>query len=179
MLMWVLAVVLVGGVAALGMQLGGIRATVSMIGALIGLAVASVLGGWIAPVLPKIGTISQAWLLILPTVIGFALVWLAFIGAGFGAHRPVELYFKYREDEPTRKAFETMNKAIGLFVGMLTGVVIFFAVGKPIYSRGYLTTQTAGDSEPSPIGYVNSLRNGMTQTGWDKTFAPLDRKSVV
>ena len=74
-----------------------------------------------------------------------------------------------------REEFEILNKAIGLFVGMLTGVVIFFAVGKPIYSRGYLTTQTAGDSEPSPIGYVNSLRNGMTQTGWDKTFAPLDR----
>lgn len=175
MLIWVLAVVLVGGFAALGMQLGGIRAAVAFIGALIGLAVASALGAFIAPILPKMGAISQTWLLILPPVIGFCIVWLIAIGAGFGAHRPVELHFKYREDDSTRQGFEKMNKAIGLFVGMLTGVCVFFAVGKPIYSQGYLTTQTAGDSEPSPIGYVNAVRSGMAATGWDKTFAPLDR----
>lgn len=175
MLIWLLAVVLVGGFAALGMQLGGIRATVAFIGALIGLALATTLGGFIAPILPKVGTVSQPWLLILPPIIGFAIAWLASIGGGFGAHRPVELHFKYREDDTTRAAFERMNKAIGLFVGMLTGVCVFIAAGKPVYSKGYLTTQTSSDAEPSPIGYVNSLRTGMTATGWDKVFAPLDQ----
>ncbi|MBN8246298.1 MAG: hypothetical protein J0L84_02505 [Verrucomicrobia bacterium] len=175
MLIWVMALVVVGGLAALGSQLGGIRAGVGFLGALIGLALAPALGGWIAPILPKIGTIQQAWLLILPAVIGFALVWLASIGIGFAAHRPVELHFKYREDDPTRQAFEKTNKAIGLFVGMLTGVCVFLAMGKPVYSRGYLTTQVSGDAEPSPIGTVNSLRSGMASTGWDKTFAALDR----
>lgn len=175
MLVWILAVVLVGGFAALGKQLGGIRAAVGFIGALIGLSLAAVVGGWIAPILPKVGVVSYTWLLIAPAVIGFAIIWLISIGAGFAAHRPVELYFKYREDDQTRQAFEKMNQAIGLFVGMLTGVCVFFAVGKPIYSRGYLTTQTAGESEVSPIGHVNSLRSGMAATGWDKTFASLDR----
>ncbi|MFO1461758.1 MAG: hypothetical protein U1G08_20440 [Verrucomicrobiota bacterium] len=174
MLTWVLAVVLVGGFAALGMQLGGIRAAVAFIGALLGLALATTLGGVIAPVLPKLGAISFTWLLVLPAVIGFAIVWLISIGVGFAAHRPVELHFKYKEDDPTRQAFEKMNKAIGVFVGMLTGVCVFMAVGKPVYSQGYLTTQTSGDAEPSPIGYVNSLRRGMAETGWDKTFAALD-----
>ncbi|MBL9174805.1 MAG: CvpA family protein [Verrucomicrobiales bacterium] len=175
MLTWLLAVVLVGGFAALGMQLGGIRAAVAFIGALIGLALATTLGGVIAPILPKLGAISFTWLLVLPAVIGFAIVWLISVGVGFAAHRPVELHFKYKEDDPTRQAFEKMNKAIGVFVGMLTGVCVFLAVGKPIYSQGYLTTQTSGDAEPSPIGHVNSLRRGMAETGWDKTFSALDR----
>ncbi|MCW5558207.1 MAG: CvpA family protein [Verrucomicrobiae bacterium] len=175
MLIWVMAVVLVGGLAALGMQLGGIRAGVAFIGALIGLAAASTLGGWIGPILPKVLTIQPAWLLVVPAVLGFLIVWLISIGVGFAAHRPAELHFKYREDELTRQAFEKTNKAIGLFVGMLTGVCVFLAAGKPVYAKGYLTTQVSGDSEPSPIGTVNSLRSGMASTGWDRTFAALDR----
>lgn len=175
MLMWLLAVLLVGGFAALGFQLGGIRAAVCFIGALIGLAVATLIGGLVAPLLPKLGVVSQAWLLILPAIVGFGLVWLASLGASFAAHRPVELHFKYREDDPTREAFERMNRAIGLFVGMLTGVALLFAVARPIYSRGYLTLQLNSDSEPAPIGHVNSLRTGMADTGWDRTFAPLDK----
>ena len=175
MITWLLAIVLVGGLAALGMQLGGIRAAVAFVGALLGLALAPTLGGWIAPVLPKVFTIGYTWLLVVPALIAFAVIWLGSIGASFAAQRPVELHFKYSEDEPTRRAFERMNKAIGLFVGMLTGVCLFLAVGKPVYSRGYFTTQTSGDAEPSPIGVVNSLRSGMASTGWDKTFAALDR----
>jgi len=175
MLIWVMAVVLVGGLAALGMQLGGVRAGVGFIGALIGLAIAPVLGGWLAPLLTRMLTLQPTWLLVIPAVLGFAIVWLISIGIGFAAHRPVELHFKYREDEPTRQAFEKANKAIGLFVGMLTGVCVFLAVGKPIYSKGYLTTQISSDAEPSPIGTVNGLRSGMASTGWDKTFAALDR----
>jgi len=173
--MWLLAVVLVGGFAGLGSQIGGIRSAVCLLGTLLGLAVATVLGGFLAPLLPKLGVQSRAWMLVLPAVVGFALVWLLSLGASFAAHRPVELHFKYREDETTRAAFERMNGAIGLFVGMLIGVLLLFAVGKPIYGRGYLTTQISSENEPAPIGIVNSLRSGMAPTGWDRTFAPLDK----
>ena len=175
MLMWVLAVVLVGGFAVLGFQMGGIRAAVGFVGAMLGLALATVIGGILAPLLPKLGVQSLTWMLILPALVGFGLVWLASIGASFAAHRPVELHFKYREDDTTRQAFERMNAAIGMFVGMLTGVILLFAVAKPIYGRAYLTTQLHSETEPAPIGLINSVRNGMAQTGWDRTFAPLDR----
>lgn len=175
MLMWVLAIVLVGGFAFLGFQLGGIRSALGLVGALIGLALATTLGALVAPVLPKVGVQSLTWMLILPSLVGFSVVWLASLGAGFAVHRPVELHFKYREEEPTRKAFEAMNHAIGLFLGMLTGVILLLAVGKPIYGQAYLTTQIHSDNEPAPIGLVNSVRSGMASTGWDRTFAPLDR----
>ncbi len=175
MLMWVLAVVVVGGFAVLGFQMGGIRAAVSFVGAMLGLALAGLLGGILEPLMPKLGVVSHAWLLIAPALTAWALVWLISVGASFAAHRPVELHFKYREDDTTRDAFERMNQGIGLFVGMLTGIILLFAICKPIYGKAYLTTQLGSDTEPAPISYVNSIRSGMAQTGWDRTFAPLDR----
>lgn len=174
MFIWLLALVLVGGFAAIGFQTGAVRSLVSLVGVLIGLAVAGLLAGVIAPLLPKLGLANAMWLHGLPAVIGFLVVWLIFFGAGFAAHKPVELHFKYREDDVTRQQFEKMNKALGVVVGMLAGVILFFAAGKPLYSAGYLTTQTSGEAEPNPVKLVNQFRTDMTSSGWDKTFAALD-----
>jgi hypothetical protein len=176
MFIWLLALVLVGGFAAIGFQTGAIRSLVSLVGILIGLAVAGLIGGVIAPLLPKLGMANVMWSHGLPAVIGFLLVWLIFFGAGFAAHKPVELHYKYREDDVTRQQFEKMNKALGLLVGMLGGVLLFFAAGKPLYSAGYLTTQTSNEAaEIAPVKQVNQFRADMTSSGWDKTFAALDR----
>ena len=91
MFIWLLALVLVGGFAALGFQTGAIRSLVSLVGILVGLAVAGLIGGLIAPLLPKLGVANVMWSRGLPAVIGFLLVWLIFFGAGFAAHKPVEL----------------------------------------------------------------------------------------
>lgn len=175
-MIWLLLLVLVGGFAALGYSTGAVRATVSLIGIFIAVAVAGLVGGLIAPILPKAGVSDLLWQAALPGVIGFLVVWLVFFGAGFAAHKPVELHFKYREDDTTRQQFEKMNHALGLFVGLLGGVVVFFAAGKPLYSLGYLTTQTANESgEPKPVTYLNQARNGMNGSGWDRVFAALDK----
>lgn len=176
MFIWLLLLVLVGGFAALGFQTGAIRAGVSLIGAIFGLVLASTLGALMSPLFNSSGPILQQ---ALPAVAGFTVVWLIGFGLGFAAHRPVELHFKYKEDDATRAGFERMNKSLGLFVGLLTGVILFLAAGKPIYSRGYITTQLAAEAgEPGAIGYLNSLRTDMASTGWDKVFASLDRTAA-
>lgn len=173
MLIWLLVLVLVGGFAAIGFQTGAIRASVSLLGVVLGLLLAPLVGGLLTPLFASSGVV---WQQILPTVVGFVLVWAVGFGLGFAAHKPVELHFKYREDDSTRVGFERMNKALGVFVGMLAGVLVFLAVGKPIYSKGHLTSQLAAEAgEASPVSYVNQLRNDMAQSGWDKTFASLDR----
>ncbi len=173
MLIWLLVLVLVGGFAAIGFQTGAIRASVSLLGVVLGLLLAPLVGGLLTPLFASSGVV---WQQILPTVVGFILVWAVGFGLGFAAHKPVELHFKYREDDSTRVGFERMNKALGVFVGMLAGVLVFLAVGKPIYAKGHLTTQLAAEAgEASPVSYVNQLRNDMAQSGWDKTFASLDR----
>ncbi len=173
MFIWLLLLVLVGGFAAIGFQTGSIRASVSLVGVILGLALASLLGGLIAP---AFHSASVIWQQALPPVIGFLVVWLIFFGVGFAAHKPVELHFKYKEDDATRNAFERMNKALGLFVGLVAGVIVFLGVGRPLYAQGYITTQMANDSgEPSPVNYLNQIRTDMSQSGWDKTFAALDK----
>ena len=173
MLIWLLVLVLVGGFAAIGFQTGSIRASVSLLGVVLGLLLAPLVGGLLTPLFASAGVV---WQQILPTVVGFVLVWAVGFGLGFVAHKPVELHFKYREDDSTRVSFERMNKALGVFVGMLAGVLVFLAVGKSIYAKGHLTTQLAAEAgEASPVSYVNQLRNDMAQSGWDKIFASLDR----
>ena len=173
MYIWLLLLVLVGGFAAIGFQTGAIRASVSLLGALLGLAFAATIGALLTPLFNSSGPILQQ---ALPALCGFVVVWLIGFGLGFAAHRPVELHFKYKEDDSTRQGFERMNRSLGLFVGLVTGVILFLAVGKPIYSRGYITTQLAAEAgEPGAIGYLNSLRGDMASTGWDKVFSSLDR----
>lgn len=173
MLIWLLVLVLVGGFAAIGFQTGSIRASVSLLGVVLGLLLAPLVGGLLTPLFASAGVV---WQQILPTVVGFVLVWAVGFGLGFVAHKPVELHFKYREDDSTRVSFERMNKALGVFVGMLAGVLVFLAVGKSIYAKGHLTTQLAAEAgEASPVSHVNQLRNDMAQSGWDKIFASLDR----
>ena len=173
MFIWLLLLVLVGGFAAIGFQTGSIRASVALLGVIIGLALAPVLGGLLAP---AFHSASVIWQQALPPVIGFLVVWLIFFGLGFAAHKPVELHFKYKEDDATRKAFERMNRALGLFVGLVAGIIVFLNVGRPLYAQGYVTTQMANDSgEPSPVSYLNQIRTDMSQSGWDKTFAALDK----
>lgn len=179
MYMWLIAVLLVGGFAGIGYSTGAIRSLVAFVGVILGLAVAGILGGLLHPYMPTIGVTNLVWQEILPPVIGFTVVWLIFFGVGFAAHKPVELHFKYREDDSTRNAFERMNQALGLFVGLLSGIILFLSVGRPIYSIGYLTTQVSAEAgEPSPVGYINQIRTDMAQTGWDRTFAALDKTPV-
>lgn len=173
MFIWLLLLVLVGGFGAIGFQTGSIRASVSLVGVILGAALASVLGGLLAPAFHSANVL---WQVALPPVIAFLVVWLIFFGIGFAAHKPVELHFKYKEDDATRASFERMNKALGLFVGLLAGIIVFLNVGRPIYAMGYVTTQMANESgEPSPVSYLNSVRSDMASSGWDKTFAALDR----
>ncbi|MFM8878424.1 MAG: hypothetical protein ACKOKG_04715, partial [Verrucomicrobiota bacterium] len=175
MLIWVVAVVLVGGFGLLGHQAGAIRWSIGFIGAALGLALVGVAGGPVASGLAMMGVKDYIDLTLLPGVIVFSLLTLVFLGIGVAAHRPVDLHFKYRSDEPTRAAFERMNQAIGLFVGLISGICVFFSVGNYVYRQGYLVAQVTGDNgEASQVRYIAQLRSEMESTGWARTFAAMD-----
>jgi hypothetical protein len=175
MLIWVVAVVLVGGFGLLGHQTGAIRWGIGFIGAALGLALAGIAGGPVSAGLAMMGVKDYVDLALLPGVIIFSLLTIIFLVIGVAAHRPVELYFKYRSDEPTRAAFERMNQAIGLFVGLISGICVLFSVGNFVYRQGYLITQvTSENGEATPVRYIAQLRSEMESTGWARTFAAMD-----
>jgi len=175
MLIWVVAVVLVGGFGLLGHQTGAIRWGIGFIGAALGLALAGIAGGVVSAGLAMMGVKDYIDLALLPGVIVFSLLTIIFLVIGVAAHRPVELFFKYRSDEPTRAAFERMNQAIGIFVGLISGICVFFSVGNFVYRQGYLITQVTSDNgEATPVRYIAQLRGEMESTGWARTFAAMD-----
>jgi hypothetical protein len=175
MLIWVVAVVLVGGFGLLGHQTGAIRWGIGFMGAALGLALAGIAGGVVSAGLAMMGVKDYIDLALLPGVIVFSLLTIIFLVIGVAAHRPVELFFKYRSDEPTRAAFERMNQAIGLFVGLISGICVFFSVGNFVYRQGYLITQVTSDNgEATPVRYIAQLRGEMESTGWARTFAAMD-----
>ena len=175
MYIWLLVLVLVFGMGGIGYALGSIRSSASFLGAILGLALAGPFGTLIAPLFPKMGTQHPVWLFCLPPFVAFAVVWLILLGAGFALDRPVGLHFKYRTDDATRKGYEALSQAGGLFIGLLTGVILLFAVGKRTVVAGYLTSQTSAEAEPFPISILNQVRSDMQSAGWDKTFAALDK----
>lgn len=177
MLIWVVAVVLVGGFGLLGHQAGAIRWGIGFVGAILGLALTGVLGGPVGAGLSMMGVKDVVDLAILPGVIVFSLLTLVFLGLGVAAHRPVDLHFKYRSDEPTRAAFERTNQALGLFVGLISGICVLFGVGNYVYRQGYLITQVTSDTgEATAIRHIAQLRTEMESTGWARTFAAMDNQ---
>ena len=175
MLIWIMAVLFVGGFALVGHQSGAIRSGVSFFGVILGLALSSLLGGFIAPLLIMVGIVDQVALRLLPNLFAFLIFALLFVGLGVAAHHPVELHFKYRTDEPTRQGFERMNQALGLFVGIITGICVFFSVGKYVYREGYRLVQLTSETNEAPaVRYLAQLRLDMDATGWSKAFAALD-----
>ncbi len=175
MLIWVVAIALVGGFGLLGHQAGAIRWGVGFIGAALGLMLAGVVSGLVGAGLIMMGVKDFIDLTLLPGVIVFSLLTIIFLVIGVAAHRPVELFFKYRTDEQTRAAFERMNQAIGLFVGLISGICVFFSVGNFVYRQGYLISQVTSDSgEATPVRYIAQLRSEMESTGWARTFAAMD-----
>src|SRR5262252_3772492 len=122
MFVWLFAVILIGLFGLMGFTKGAIRMGVSALGVFLGLAFGGALGAVLRPLFPMMGTQNLVWLTILPPIVAFLLIWIVFILIGFFAHRPVELHYKYKEDDLTRKTWESMMKSFGLIIGLFTGV---------------------------------------------------------
>ena len=176
MFIWLLFALLVGGFALIGHQSGAIRSGVGFFGVVLGLALNALLTPVFRSAFSGMGVKDDLVLMIIPSVAVFVIFWLIFLGIGVAAHRPVDMHFKYKSDEPTRAAFSRVNQGFGLIVGILSGICVFLSAGSFIYKYGYVTSQLAPDegAEPAHIQYVTQMRIDMGNSGWDKTFAALD-----
>ncbi|HTG45220.1 MAG TPA: hypothetical protein VK633_11885, partial [Verrucomicrobiae bacterium] len=74
-------------------------------------------------------------------------------------------------DDVDRIRWERMNRHIGSAIGLLTGAVLFFAISGVIYAAGYLTVQLSAENNPGTINFINSVRQDMAESGFDKAAA--------
>jgi hypothetical protein len=179
MSIWILALVLAGVFAAIGFFSGAIRTAMMLLGVMI----ASFLTGPIAPkltgLMPKVGIKHPLWIQFSPYIIVFATVMLIIFGIGFAVHHKVGLIYKYKYDDFSRLKWERMNHHVGISVGVLIALILFFNVSKVAYAGGYLTAQLADESNaannPGWIKFLSAMRRDMQATGLDKSVAALDK----
>ena len=176
MSIWILAIVLLVVFAAIGFAKGAIRMSISFIGILLGILLARPMGGLMTPLMGPLGIKNPVWLFLMPPVIAFVLIYIIVFALSFFVHHKVYLFYKYKRDDADRIRWERMNRFVGASAGIVTGAVFFFLVTGLIYSAGYLTVQlSAEENNPPSIKFINSVRQDMSDVGFDRAaarFAP-------
>jgi hypothetical protein len=171
MSLWILAIVLLAIFAAIGFVQGAIRSAISLLGLVLALIFAVPFGHTLIPLLKPLGVTNPVWQVLVPPVVGFFIIYLVVSGLSFFAHHKVYLTYKYKRDDVDRMRWERMNRHVGAAIGVLMGCILFMAVSGAIYAGGYLTVQLSGDENPATIKFINSVREDMTASGFDKAAA--------
>jgi hypothetical protein len=175
MLIWILALVLFGIAGACGYKLGAVRFGVSFVGLILGAVLARPLAPYLKSLIPMLGLKNPIWAVVVPPFIVLIVIYAIFIGLSFFVHRKVELHYKYSAEDMQRLSWERVNRAVGLWVGLMTGGVWFFICGLAIYVLGYFTVQVSSEgTTTSYVRFLNQARQDLSSTGFDQAVAPFD-----
>jgi hypothetical protein len=174
MTIWIAILIACALMAAAGFFLGAVRATVLLLGAFLGGLLAMSLGPTVKPLLTMCGVKSVVWLWLLPPVLAYVLVFLVALGLSFVAYLPIAKYLKFRAGDIERQLFERLNQRCGAAVGILTGTVLVFWMGLAIYVPGYFTAQFANEADPAWLKLLNTARQDMHTTGFDRLVSRFD-----
>src|SRR5713226_1378421 len=96
MMIWLLALILMAAVAAMGYRQGAVRVGFSLVGILLGILLAALLGRFLRPVLAAVGLKNPILLWLLAPFVVFLLVSIAAKIGGFAVHHKIDVYFKYK-----------------------------------------------------------------------------------
>lgn len=174
-MLWIIALLCLGIVGAIGYYQGPIRAACSFLGLVFGAFLAVPLSPLTKKLLPIFGLHHQAWDLFVPALIAFLIILIAFKILGHVLHRKLSIFYKYKKDDKSYYRWTRCYSRLGLCVGLLNGAVYFFLLMLPIYIAGYFTTEIAqGANDPSSIQNINKLRDEMKSTKIDHVLAGYD-----
>lgn len=176
MTIWILAILLLASLAALGYRQGGIRVGISLIGIIFAALLALPLARVFKPILGAVGVSNPVLLWALAPFLGFVLVNALFkIGAMF-AHQKVEVYYKYHAGDLRIALWERLNQRMGLCLGLANGTAYLILLSFVIYAFSYWTVQMATtDSEPMSVRVLNRMGKDLESTGMSKVARAVDR----
>jgi hypothetical protein len=166
MTIWILALVLLVGSAALGLRQGAIRVAFSFIGILFGTLLAVPLASIFRALLQHLGAKMPGMAWALAPILGFVLVLIAFKVAGFYVHRKVEWFYKYKASETRLSLWTRLNSRLGASVALLNATAYFVLICFYVYNLSYWTVQISSpNSESHFIQLVNQMGQDMQTTG--------------
>lgn len=174
-MLWIIALLCLGIVGAIGYYQGPIRVACSLLGLIFGSLLAVPLSPLTKKILPIFGVQHPAWDLFLPALIAFLIVLIAFKILGNVLHRKLSIFYKYKKDDKSYYRWNRLYSRLGLCLGLLNGAFYFFLLMLPIYIAGYFTTEVAhGAQDPSSVQNITKLREEMQNMKVDHVLAGYD-----
>ena len=143
MTIWILALVLLASLAALGYRQGAIRVVASFAGIVFAGLLAAPLGEHLKPLLPHLGLHNPALIWMLGPLEAFVLVLILFKIAGSVVHHKTEMHYKYHTDELKFALWGRLNRRGGLCLGVLNGTAYFVLICFVLFNVSYWTAQIA------------------------------------
>src|SRR3989442_15155338 len=169
MTIWLLALILMAALAALGFRQGGVRVAFSLVGILVGLLLAGLLGRFLKPVLGAVGLKNPVLVWVLAPFVVFLLVSVAFKIAGYSVHHKIDVYFKYKAGNLRLGLWERLNRRLGLCLGGVNGAIYFILISFVIYSFSYWTVEMASaEGDPKPGAILDRLGPHLESNGFFK-----------
>lgn len=176
MTIWLLAVLLLAALAALGFRQGIVRVLLSFVGIVFGALLAAPLGHLFKPLLSLAGLKHPVWLALLPPCIGFLLVLTIFKIAGFILNKKVEMHYKYKSDDLRLAMWERLNHRLGLCLGLFNGAAYLVIASMSIYLLSYWTVQMATpESDPKGVRILNQMGQDLQRTGMNRVAVSVNK----
>jgi hypothetical protein len=169
MTIWILALVLLASLAALGYRQGAIHVVFSFAGILVGGLLAAPLGEHFEPLMPHVGIHNPVMIWMLGPLEAFAVVLILFKIAGSVVHHKTEMHYKYHTDELKFVLWERLNRRLGLCLGLLNGTAYFVLICFVLSNFSYGTVQIASsDAQTWTTRLINRLGRDLESTGMNK-----------
>ena len=166
---WILALVLLASLAALGYRQGAIRVVFSFAGIVFAVLLAAPLGEHFKPLMPLVGIHNPALIWMLGPLEAFVLLLILFKIAGSIAHHKIEMHYKYHTDDLKLALWERLNRRLGLCLGVLNGAAYFVLICFLLFNFSYGTAQIApSDTQTRPTRLINRLGRDLESTGMNK-----------
>lgn len=176
MTIWLLAILLMAALAALGLRQGVVRVLLSFFGIVFGGLLAAPLGHLIKPLLSTAGIKHPVWLEFLPPCIGFLIVLTIFKTAGFILHHKVQMHFKHRAGDLQLAMWERFDHRVGAVMGLFNGAAYFVLISAAVYLLSYWTYQMATpESDPKTVRLINQLGIDLQRTGMNRVAVSVDK----
>jgi hypothetical protein len=175
MTIWLLALVLMASLGALGYRQGALRVAFSLAGILLGAFLAGPLGKLLRPGLSAVGVKNPVLLWLLAPLVVFVLFSIVFKVAALAVHQKVDVHFKYKAGDLRTKLWERMNHRLGLCLGLVNAMIYMVLISFVIYSLSYWTVQMASDdSDPKLLRIFNRVGRDLQSSGFTKVAKAVD-----
>lgn len=179
MTIWLLALLLVASVAALGYRQGAIKVAFSTAGIVVGALLAVPLGNVIKPILIALGVKDPLAVYLVAPAIIFVLFSIIFKVAATSMHHKADVYYKYQAGDLRLALWERLNRRLGLGLGLLNGVLYMILISFAIYSLSYPTFQLASEQgDPTWMRLLNRFGQDLRSSGFDKVARAMDKRTI-